>query len=100
MINFKILIESLFDIISGEEFTIPKYTLVSVIKEFDLPIAIEEFFSPIGMKENLSFSDFCYLFKCNENGNFLKSFTSGFKNFNDSKENFFPIAINKHNPKI
>jgi hypothetical protein len=69
-----------------------------VIKEFDLPITIEEFFSPIGKKENLSFSDFCYLFKCNENSDFLiKSFSSGFKNINNPKENLFPITINKTN---
>jgi hypothetical protein len=88
----------LFDVLAGEEFTIPKYHLVNVIKEFDLPITIEEFFSPIGSKENLSFSDFCYLFKWNEKSEtLLRSFTSGFQNFRDTRDRLFPIAINKCN---
>jgi hypothetical protein len=53
------------------------------------------------MKENLSFSDFCYLFKCNENADFLiRSFTSGFKNIKDTHDNLFPITINKANEEF
>jgi hypothetical protein len=73
--------------------------MVQLIKEFDLPITSEEFFSPIGIKENFSFSDFCYLFKCNKNSDLLlRSITSGFRMANQDKpDNLFPIPIIKLN---
>ena len=89
--------DALFEILSGEEFTVSRSHLVELIEEFDLPITGEEFLSPIGIKENFSFSDFCYLFKCNENSDLLlRSITSGFRLIKDDrKENLFPIAIIK-----
>jgi len=41
---------------------------MSIIKEFELPIETNEFFDPIsslGKKEEITFSEFCSLFKSN-----------------------------------
>jgi hypothetical protein len=67
--------------------------LINIIKEFDLAINAEEFFSPIGLKENFTFSDFCYLFKSSDHKEgLLRSFSSGF-HIKEKADNLFPIAI-------
>jgi hypothetical protein len=67
----------------GEE-VIYKKKIIEVIKEFELPISIDEFFAPIGKKEEIYFSDFCYLFKAtSESGDILmQTFASSFYNLN------------------
>lgn len=43
---------------------------MNIIKEFDLPIEMNEFFDPIsslGKKEDITFPEFCTLFKSNSN---------------------------------
>ena len=67
----------------GEE-VIYKKKIVEVIKEFELPISIDEFFQPIGKKEEIYFQDFCYLFKStSESGEiFMQTFASSFYNLN------------------
>lgn len=69
--------------------------------EFELPISIEEFLAPIGKKEEITFSDFCSLFKskCNGNDILLSTFTSSFYNSRDNEviqkvnAESFPIKV-------
>ncbi len=58
----------MFEILTKEEPYINRNRLMQIITEFDLPIVMTEFFRPIsnlGKREEISFSDFCYLFKSN-----------------------------------
>jgi hypothetical protein len=70
---------------------------VGIIEEYELPIDLNEFFAPIGKKEELTFADFCSLFKCRtqENALFYKTFASSFQNAQQARENgnLFPIQV-------
>lgn len=91
----------LFNIISNDEPVIKKSGLIDTIKEFDLPIDFEEFFQPVGKKEDITFHDFCSLFKSKnlQNEMFLRTFASSFHNLNntltDSNPDLFPIHVKR-----
>jgi hypothetical protein len=74
-------------------------SIVSVIREFELPLDINEFFIPLGGKEEISFSDFCSLFRSKnpEKELFLRSFASSFYKFkkedSNDDEKVFPISV-------
>ena len=68
--------------------TIPKSKLTHIIKTFDLPIIIDEFFSFLGKKEELSFLDFCCLLQSNKHLEDDKDETI-------SNEKLFPIEVKK-----
>lgn len=93
-------IRELFYLLAGEFDTLSKSKLVNIITAFDLPIRLDEFFAPIGKKEELSFQDFCSLFKSKSAHNemFLKTFTSSFHNISpldieSSDNSLFPIKV-------
>lgn len=101
---FNDIVVHLFEIVSNGEPALSRSKIISVIRMFDLPINIEEFFYPIGKKETLNFSEFCLLFKSNDRKDnvFLRSFTKGMKSgekhnssaLNEKGSNF-PIAVIK-----
>ena len=90
----KYFVENLFDTLTEEEITINKNRLMEIIKEFDLPIVMSEFFSPIGKKEELSFSEFCSLFKSTigSKGVFVNSINQSKDMKNETMTNF-PIYV-------
>lgn len=70
---------------------------MSIIKEFDLPIEMNEFFDPIsslGKKEEISFPEFCTLFKSNiaSRGAFFNSVPSSNKEKGETIT-VFPITV-------
>ncbi len=75
-------VKMLFDLLSLGENIIYKKKITDIIKEYELPISLDEFFLPIGKKEEINFNDFCYLFKAtSESGDlFLQTFASSFYN--------------------
>jgi hypothetical protein len=88
----------LFNLLSAEESILQRKRLIQIITDFDLPIILEEFFAPIGKKENLDFSDFCTLFKSKnpQNDMFLRTFASSFQNsssVSQENSNVFPIQV-------
>jgi len=80
-------IKYLFELLSLGESSIYKKKIVEVIKDFELPINIDEFFAPIGKKEEIFFEDFCYLFKSTgESGEILmNTFASSFYKINTNE---------------
>jgi hypothetical protein len=76
--------------------TISKKNITDIIIQFELPIKSDDFFSPIGKKENLNFEDFCLLFKnsSKQDDIFLKSFSGGFMN-TETEGSAFPVSVNK-----
>lgn len=72
---------------------------MEIIREYDLPIVMSEFFSPVGKKEEITFSDFCSLFKSTENSRGI--FINASKKKDDLNEidlknetmNNFPIFV-------
>jgi len=72
---------------------------MQMIKQFDLPIVMTEFFSPVGKKEEITFPEFCSLFKSNLNsqGIFLNSSKKQKNEFEDDMKNEtmnnFPIFV-------
>ena len=93
------LIENLFDLLSNDSTTINKNVLGGIIKDFELPISVEEFLKNFGKKEEINFSEFCSLFKSKNAGeNILRSLSNNY-NSND-KDSFnpstaFPIEVRK-----
>jgi len=75
--------------------------IIEIIKEFELPIIIDEFFKPIGTRDEISFNDFCALFRANStqtNDIFFQSFASSFYNSNvcvvpPEEAKTFPIQV-------
>ncbi len=78
-------IRQLFELLSLGETLIYRKKIVEVIKEFELPISIDDFFQPIGKKEEIYFQDFCYLFKATSESSeiFMQTFASSFYNLNN-----------------
>ena len=72
----------LFDLLSLGEPIISKRKITDIIRDFDLPINPDDFFHPIGKKDEINFTDFCYLFKSSSDQGevFLQSFASSFYN--------------------
>ena len=79
------------NIIDNDNISIKKYyeyisnhkKIIEIIKEFDLPILIDDFFKPIGKKDEINFNDFCSLFRPNNtqtNDIFFQTFASSFHN--------------------
>ncbi len=89
--------------LSNDQPTISKKSLVDIIYQFELPIKIDEFFHAMGRKENLDFSDFCLLFKSKNNEhNFIKIFGSEINQNSEvggssqgNSANIFPVTISK-----
>ena len=77
-------IKYLFELLSLGENIIYRRKIIEIIKEFELPISIDDFFQPIGKKEEINFNDFCYLFKSTNDSNdlFIQTFASSFYNLN------------------
>jgi hypothetical protein len=72
--------------------------LIEIIKDFELPIKAEEFFAPLGKTEDLSFPDFCSLFKSKSYSSdiFYKTFASSFNNASQTiikDSDTFPIQV-------
>lgn len=71
---------------------------MEIIKTFDLPIVMTEFFSPVGKKEEITFPDFCSLFKskdCSE-GLFFNTIKKSADTGDDEKNettNNFPVFV-------
>jgi hypothetical protein len=91
-------LRTLFNLLSNEEPILKKSRLAEIIEEFELPFEIEEFFIPIGRKEDLAFIDFCSLFKSTnpKNDMFFRTFASSFMNASSHVEetgDMFPIQI-------
>ncbi len=86
----------MFNILAVED-EISRNKLIRIIQDFELPFDVAEFFSPIGNKDLLDFTDFCKLFKSNsfENNMFYKTFASSFQTIPGNKEtkNLFPITV-------
>jgi hypothetical protein len=74
---------------------------MEIIKDFDLPIVMTEFFSPVGKKEEITFPDFCSLFKSTEcsKGIFFntskKSADTGIEDIQNETTNNFPIIVSR-----
>lgn len=69
---------------------------MQIIKQFDLPIVMTEFFSPVGKKEEITFPEFCSLFKSTENSKGIFLNTPKKINNNDMKNETmtnFPIIV-------
>jgi hypothetical protein len=83
-------IRFLFNSLSPDECYVYRKKLIEIIKEFELPIAIEDFFKPIGKKDEINFNDFCALFRANPSTNdiFFQTFASSFQN---SKVSILPL---------
>jgi len=84
----------LFDTLTEEEITINKNVLIKLIDQFDLPIVMNEFFSPLGKKEEINFSEFCTLFKSTvgAKGVFVDSSNKNKDMKNETMTNF-PIYV-------
>ena len=70
---------------------------MNIIQEFDLPVEMNEFFDPIsslGKKEEISFPEFCTLFKSNtaSRGAFFNAAPSGNKEKGETIT-VFPITV-------
>jgi hypothetical protein len=95
LVNYFNIVQ-LFNILAvdGE---ISRNKLIRIIQDFELPFDVAEFFSPIGNKDLLDFTDFCKLFKSNsyENNMFYKTFASSFHTNHGYKESkdLFPITV-------
>ncbi len=91
----------LFNLLTNEEATLNKKKLIEIIREFDLPVDFEEFFSPIRSKEEIAFTDFCSLFKSKSGDNdiFFKTFASSFYNLRsteyENNNKVFPIEVQR-----
>jgi hypothetical protein len=71
--------ENLFNILCFGDIVIYRKKISEIIENFELPLSLDEFFLPIGKKEEINFNDFCYLFKANKEANlFLKTFAQSF----------------------
>ncbi len=71
---------------------------MNIIKEFDLPIEMNEFFDPIsslGKKEDISFPEFCSLFKSNSEsrGAFFNPAPSNANKEKGETITVFPITV-------
>ena len=56
--------EKLFKSLAGKEGDyVYKKKLSDIIKTFDLPINLDQFFQPVGGQEEINFNEFCTLFK-------------------------------------
>ena len=82
----------MFETLVDEDITIQKSRLIKLIDQFDLPIVMNEFFSPLGKKEEINFSEFCTLFKSSAKGVFMESSNKNKDMKNDTMNNF-PIFI-------
>jgi hypothetical protein len=91
----------LFDLFAINDIINKKY-LLDMITSFELPINVDDFFSPLKKKEEIGFSDFCSLFKRNKNESdfMISTFASSFYNLKEKKgrissqEDVFPIEFN------
>lgn len=71
---------------------------MQIIKEFDLPIEMNEFFDPIsslGKKEEISFPEFCTLFKssASSRGAFFSNIPSNSNKEKGETMTVFPINV-------
>ena len=84
-------LEKIFELISKND-TLDRKFLKELFYQYELPLSIDEFLEPIGMKEIISFSDFCLLFKCKKFKieNIIK------QSIVEEKDNLFPVTINKY----
>lgn len=95
---FKLIKEELFSLLSNGDNILSKRKLFEIIVNFDLPLRVEEFFAPLGKTEDLTFSDFCSLFKSKSYSSdiFYKTFASSFNNASQTivkDANVFPIHV-------
>jgi hypothetical protein len=83
--------------LSGNENILSRGQIIVIINEYELPIDLNEFFAPLGNKENLTFSDFCSLFRSRtpDNALFFKTFSSSFHNSKTVVESgdLFPVQV-------
>lgn len=95
---------SLFNLLSGNQETISKQKLIDIIQLFELPLDVRAFFAPVEKKTSLEFEDFCSLFR-KRNGVddlVIKTFYSTFKALDQKREdlqkadNYFPIKYIPH----
>ena len=70
--------EKLFKSLAGKDGDyVYKKKLSDIIKTFDLPINLEQFFQPIGGQEEINFNEFCSLFQVEKvDENLRKTFIS------------------------
>ena len=70
--------EKLFKSLAGKDGDyVYKKKLSEIIKTFELPINLEQFFQPIGGQEEINFNEFCSLFQVEKaDDNFRKTFLS------------------------
>jgi hypothetical protein len=88
----------LFDVLSTGGDVLQRSSIIAIIDEYELPIDLNEFFAPIGKKEDMVFADFCGLFRCRtqENTLFFKTFTSSFQNAQQMRVesgDLFPVHV-------
>jgi len=89
-----LILEALFDTLTDENITINKNALINIIDQFDLPIVMTEFFSPLGKKEEINFPEFCSLFKSRIGaGVFVDN--SNNKDMKNETINNFPIFVQR-----
>ena len=70
--------EKLFKSLAGKEGDyVYKKKLSDIIKSFDLPINLDQFFQPVGGQEEINFNEFCTLFRTEKKEvDFRKTFFS------------------------
>jgi hypothetical protein len=89
----------LYNILSNNEQILMKSRIINIIKEFELPIDCNEFLAPLAKKEEITFSEFCSLFRSRtpDNTMFFQTFTSSFnivkKISTDEQANLFPVNV-------
>ena len=78
-----------------ENITIHKNSLINIIDQFDLPIIMNEFFSPLGKKEEINFSEFCSLFKSTFGAGVFIDTSNNNKDMKNETINNFPIFVQR-----
>jgi hypothetical protein len=86
-------------LLANDSTTINKNVLGGIIKDFELPISVDELLKNFGKKEEINFSEFCSLFKSKNSGeNLLRSLSTSY-NSNEKESsnpnNSFPIEVRK-----
>ena len=68
---------------------------MQIIKEFDLPIVMNEFFAPLGKKDEIAYSEFCSLFKSSatSRGAFINASPANNNKEKNETITVFPIIV-------
>lgn len=96
----------LFENLSKGQDYLYKKNLISILQVFELPLNLDEFFAPLNGQEEISFNEFCTLFRTGSgiDDNIIRTFYSTFCGFGDVNINensikaaHFPLNYVPHN---